>query len=193
MPLPPFDMRGLLPPFMGEDAATADRSPYQTTMPELVAAMGTSQHRRGLIRKLIAYRTLLLGDGYIKGVQFIDGSFVENIELIRNRPPQDIDVFSILHIPPKYLNNIHDWITIGLQFWADEVVHRDKNKDRFSLDTYGIVFEECIGDPMRLINNTNYWYGLFSHQRETFAWKGFACLALDPDGDQNALDMLGGD
>ena len=51
MPLPSFDLRGLLPPFVGTDAATQDRSPYWATMPELVSAFGTTPHRRALLRK----------------------------------------------------------------------------------------------------------------------------------------------
>lgn len=59
MPLPSFDRRGLLPPFLGADATTSDRSPYWVTMPELVAAFGTTPHRRALLRNIINYRALL--------------------------------------------------------------------------------------------------------------------------------------
>ena len=79
MPLPSFDMRGLLPPFIGTDATTSDRSPYWTTMVDFASAFGTTPHRRHLLRNLISYRTLLAGEGYVGGIQFIDGSFVENV------------------------------------------------------------------------------------------------------------------
>lgn len=191
VPLPSFDLRGLLPPFIGADATTPDRSPYWVTMPELVAAFGTTPHRQQLLRNLIAYRALLAQGGYVGGIQFIDGSFVENVEAL-NRNPSDIDVFSILNAPPRYLTDPAAWQATGLPFWNAEVADRNLNKQRFSLDTYAVLFEERQAQPMNLISDIIYWYGLFSHQRTTFAWKGFAGIALDPAADQAALSALGG-
>ncbi|MCB6179437.1 hypothetical protein LHP98_15045 [Rhodobacter sp. Har01] len=160
-------------------------------MPELAAAFGTTPHRQQLLRNLIAYRALLAQEGYVGGIQFIDGSFVENVEAL-NRNPSDIDVFSILSAPPRYLTDPAAWQATGLPFWNAEVANRDLNKQRFSLDTYAVLFEERQAQPMNLIGDIIYWYGLFSHQRDTFAWKGFAGLALDPAADQVALSQLGG-
>jgi len=189
VPVPPFDVRGLLPPFVGADATTQERSPYPATMVDIVAQLGTTPQRRQLLRNLIAYRALLASDGYQSGIQFIDGSFVENIEGSANRPPSDIDVFSILNAPQKYLSDQATWASIGRNFWQTEIADRNKNKQRFSLDTYALLYEEL--QPVGLIRNVIYWYGLFSHQRDTFAWKGFVVLTLDPAGDQVALAQLG--
>lgn len=191
MALPAFDLRGLLPPFIGADATTQDRSPYWTSIQDLAGALGTTPHRRQLLRNLIAYRGLLASDGYIGGIQFIDGSFVENVEMFAKREPSDIDVFSVLNVPLKYRADPSIWPSSGLPFWQTEIVDRDRNKLRFSLDTYAVLFEELQAQPMALISNIIYWYGLFSHQRDTFAWKGFAGLVLDPAGDQAALAILG--
>ena len=191
MPLPPFDMRGLLPPFIGTDATTSERSPYWTSMADLAAAFGTTAHRRQLLRNLIAYRALLAGEGYVGGIQFIDGSFVENVETVAGRDPGDIDVLSILNVPPRYVTNPAAWQANGFPFWQAEIVDRNRNKDRFKLDTYAVLLEELQAQPMSLIDHVIYWYSLFSHQRDTFAWKGFAGLALDPIGDQAALDSMG--
>lgn len=189
MPIPPFDMRGLLPPFIGVDATTHERSPYLTNMSELVTVLGTTPLRRELLRNLISYRRILHEDGYTSGVQFLDGSFVENVESHSGRPPSDIDVFSILNAPSKYISNPSAWEMTGFHFWQSEIVNRNKNKERFSLDTYAVLYEEL--QPLGLIKNTIYWYGLFSHQRSTLAWKGFATLMLDPAGDAAALAVLG--
>jgi hypothetical protein len=191
VPLPSFDLRGLLPPFAGDAASTADRSPYWVTMTEFASKMGTTPHRRQLIGNLISYRRMLTNEGYVGGIQFIDGSFVENVEIVANRPPTDIDVFSVLNAPAKYVADVAAWQTTGLPFWQNEIVDRDRNKQRFSLDTYAVLFEERAAQPMNLINDIIYWYGLFSHQRETLAWKGFAGLAIDPVDDQAALLQLG--
>jgi hypothetical protein len=189
VPVPPFDVRGLLPPFVGADATTQDRSPYLATMAEVVTQLGTTPQRRQLLRNLIAYRQLLAVEGYQNGVQFIDGSFVENIEGSANRPPSDIDVFSLLNAPQKYRSDPSAWASTGLTFWQTEIADRNKNKQRFSLDTYAVLYEEL--QPMGLIQYIIYWYGLFSHQRDTFAWKGFVVLPLDPIGDQAALALIG--
>lgn len=191
VPVPPFDVRGLLPPFVGADATTQERSPYPATMTEVTARLGTTPQRRQLLRNLIAYRELLASEGYQNGVQFIDGSFVENIEGSANRSPDDIDVFSILSAPQKYLSNQSAWSNTGLNFWQTEIADRNKNKQRFLLDTYAVLYEELQLQPMDLIQHIIYWYGLFSHQRDTFAWKGFVVLPLDPTDDQVALTQLG--
>ncbi len=192
MPLPPSDMRGLLPPFLGADAATHARSPYPSTMSELASGLGTTPHREALLKNLITYRQMLATEGYTTGIQFVDGSFVENVEINASRPPSDIDVFSILSVPPKYLAAPPTWASTGLPFWQSEIAGptaQVKNKLRFSLDTYAVLFEEM--GPGDLIQNTIYWYSLFSHQKSTQAWKGFVALQLDPVADQAALSLLG--
>ena len=92
MPIPAFDGRGLLPPFLGADATTPARSPYRATMTELVATFGTSPPRCNLLFGLIKYRELLASLGYIDGEQFVNGSFVENVETREERDPGDIGV-----------------------------------------------------------------------------------------------------
>lgn len=192
--IPSFDLRGLLPPFNGPDATTFDRSPYVAGMTELVQAFGTTPQRKSLLSNLITYRTLLASDGYQNGIQFIDGSFVENIEATAGRPPGDIDVFSLVNVPPKYLGAAGgtDWTTTGLRFWTEEVADRNKNKLRFSLDTYAALYEELAGSPSGLIRGVIYWYSLFSHQRNTLAWKGFVAVPLNPADDATAQANLGG-
>ena len=188
MPLPAFDRTGLIPAFIGTDARTADRSPYRVTMVELVDRLGTSSWRRTLLRNLLTYRDMMAGDGYANGIQFIDGSFVENVEVTRGRDPGDIDVFSIVTIPAKYLANPAEWPVTGFPFWDDELTNWQKNKDRFHLDTYGIVINTSTVDEF--IDGITYWYSLFSHRRDTFDWKGFASVTLDQGGDAAALAEL---
>lgn len=160
-------------------------------MPELARAFGTTAPRQQLLRNLIAYRALLTHEGYIGGIQFIDGSFMEDVETFASRAPSDIDVFSVLNIPTKYHTAPATWPIAGLPFWQTEVIDRHRNKQRFGLDTYAVIFEDLHAQPMVLIRDIIYWYSLFSHQRGTFAWKGFAGITLDPAGDQAALSALG--
>jgi len=190
VPLPPFDARGLLPPFLGTDERTAARSPYAANMSEIVASFASTPLRIQLLKNLIAYRALLASDGYLSGLQFIDGSFVENVEVIESRPPRDIDVFSFLNLPGKYTADPALWAANGVVFWQNEIADFNKNKLRYSLDTYALSVEGL--QLTQLIQIVIYWYGLFSHRRATHAWKGFVAIPLDPAGDQAALTALGG-
>ncbi|ESY03578.1 hypothetical protein X753_21290 [Mesorhizobium sp. LNJC399B00] len=180
-----------MPPFVGVDATTtASRSPYFAHITEVVQNFGTSVERRALLSNLISYRTLLAGEGYVSGLQFVDGSFVEDIESVAKRPPSDIDVFSILNLPAKYLGAGPDILAEGEAFWRDRVANREHNKANLKLDTYALLVEQtALGD---MLQQVMYWYSLFSHQRDTFAWKGFLAIVIDPGADKEAAKMLGG-
>jgi hypothetical protein len=188
--LPPFDMRGLLPPFNGIDPTAEDRSPYFCSMTELCSAFGTTDHRKGLLRNLISYRALIASDEYIEGIQFINGSFVENVEVIEGRHPNDIDVFSILVPPVKYQNDHTVWLSTGSAFWQNEIVDNAKNKVRFSVDCYALMLN--FGDIGGFLRHSLYWYSLFSHRRSNHEWKGFAAVPLNTADDQVAFSAMGG-
>lgn len=177
-----------MPPFIGGDATSANRSPYFVAITEVVQTFGTTADRRALLTNLIAYRKMLADEGYVSGVQFVDGSFVENVEALANRSPSDIDVFSILHIPSKYIGADAQLQQQGATFWHERVANRDLNKQQFNLDTYALLLEEThLGD---MLQSVMYWYSLFSHQRDTFAWKGFLAVMIDPGADQAAAAIL---
>ena len=159
-------------------------------MVEMATTFGTTPHRRQLLRNLISYRQLISAGGYTMGVQFFDGSFVENVEAHSGREPKDIDVFSLLHVPQQYIQDPASWSAGGLQFWAAEIQNQPLNKARFKLDTYASLVEDFpLVDLVKLVI---YWYSLFSHQRDTFAWKGFVAVLLDTSQDADALTLLGG-
>jgi len=158
-------------------------------MSELCRALGTTPHRQRLLKNLIAYRALISSDGYVEGLQFIDGSFVEDIERAEARGPKDIDVFSILVPPAKYIANPVLWTASGLLFWQSEIADNPKNKIRFSLDCYAIMLD--VSNIRFFLDRSLYWYSLFSHKRLTNAWKGFVAVPLDPADDQLASTSLG--
>lgn len=188
--LPPFDMRGLLPPVNGGDDTNFDRSPYFCTMTELCSALGTTDHRRALLRNLIGYRALIASDDFVDGVQFVNGSFVEDIEVIEGRQPNDIDVFSILMPPAKYAGPSALWVSQGISFWNDEIMNRVANRARFSVDCYAMLLN--VGDLGSFLRQSLYWYSLFSHKRTNHDWKGFAAVPLNASDDQAALAAIAG-
>lgn len=184
MPIPPFGPSGVLPEFDRSNPGGDDRSPYDASIVELVQRFATTLERKELLAKLIAYRQLLASGGYVAGYQFINGSFVENVELIRGRPPGDIDVVSFLEIPQIYQSDLNVWAATGFPFWRDEVADRPKNKGRFSLDTFAIPLSSAG------YRNFTYWHGLFSHQRDTFAGKGYIVIPIDARADSDVLAEL---
>lgn len=191
MPIPSFAANGLLPPIAGPTAVDRNRSPYFATPIELVQSFGTTPRRQHLLRNLLSYRSLMYNNGYLSGIQFLDGSFVENVECHSNREPGDIDVYSLLDAPEEILQNPTLWQSDqGYKFWADEIQNHPLNKKRFELDTYALLIQE-LPFPY-LIQDVLYWYSLFSHQKLTFAWKGFVAVPLDKNQDDDAIALLGG-
>lgn len=187
-PIPAFDGRGLLPPFEGSDETTPNRSPYDATMVEVAARFGVTADRKALIGGLLDYRALLGQLGYTDGVQFVDGSFVEDVEAREGRPPRDIDVFSFLVRPALYQTDPGLWASKGFAEWAQEVVDRARNKARFNLDTYAVAVDQHNG--LQIIPTTIYWYSLFAHRRVTHDWKGFLRVPLDAAADANARSLI---
>lgn len=95
MPIPNFSASGVLPPFVNNNPTDPlSRSPYRATIFELVETFCTSSARANLLLGLNRCRKHLFEGGFVNGFQWIDASFVENIELRENRPPRDIDVFT---------------------------------------------------------------------------------------------------
>ena len=75
-PIPSYDLRGYLPPYIGLDGRTPDRSPYRSSMTEVVAQLGTTSERKKLLKGLLEYRELLFKLEYVQGLQLVNGSFV---------------------------------------------------------------------------------------------------------------------
>jgi hypothetical protein len=157
-------------------------------MTELVSSMGTTPDRRILIKGLLGYRALLMRLGYTTGVQFVDGSFAENVETREGRPPNDIDVFSFLERPQHYRNDPALWALSGFAEWQNEVANRALNKSRFAIDAYAIAFDQANG--LMVITTTIYWYSLFAHKKVTHDWKGFLRVSLNAADDAAAHSLL---
>ncbi len=126
--------------------------------------------------------------GYVDGEQFIDGSFVENVELREGRDPGDIDVLSLVVRPRQYQQDPILWQSVGHPQWLGEIVNQPLNKLRYRLDTYAIAVDQ--GGPLSLVNATIYWYSLFSHKKVTQEWKGFVRVPLNAADDQTALAAI---
>lgn len=175
--IPSWDSRGLLPPIDPNSPVGADRSPYEVSLSDLVMRFASSPPRREILLGFLDFRAALHNSGIISGFQWVDGSFMENIEAIENRPPGDIDVVSFLNIPQNF--------AITPQYAA--AFDHDATKLAFHVDSY---IEELNLQPAdMLVSASAYWYSVWSHRRNMF-WKGFLQVDMAPIEDAVARTWL---
>lgn len=180
--IPSFDERGLLPPIFPAEATNSEvRSPYEADVLDFCGRFGTSLVRCELMLNLLTVRGRLIKIG-LEGFQWIDGSFVEDIERIENRSPRDIDVVT-------YAN-------LGDQ---EETLAKDPNvfKKAFVKENYSIdqrILSLDISPDADYMKECAFWYSLWSHRRReprgnVLPWKGFVQVPL-PCKDAEAEDWL---
>jgi alkanesulfonate monooxygenase SsuD/methylene tetrahydromethanopterin reductase-like flavin-dependent oxidoreductase (luciferase family) len=176
--LPRFNASMVLPPFTGDEpTAPATMSPYRAQMLEFTQQFATSQPRATILEGLIHYREALRSAGIVDAFQWMDGSFVEDAEQSRGRPPGDIDVVTF-GSRPQFADAaaFHAWIAAHAELFKPREAKR-----LYSCDAY---FVDLGKRPDLLVDDTRYWFGLFSHQRETALWKGMVQIPLLSDDDQ---------
>jgi hypothetical protein len=185
--IPALNQSGVLPPFLpNAGPVLAAMAPYQANLTELVIRFASTPERVEIIRGLLDYRKLLLDAGITDGFQWIDGSYVESCEHHRGRPPSDIDIVTFAERPAKCVDDTL-WGTF-VQQNKTGLFDRGSIKRQYRCD----AFYEDLSLPSRVIvSRATYWFGLFSHQRTTYLWKGLLVIPLQAD-DQAALALLNG-
>ena len=180
MPIPPFDHNHVVPPHLGNPTDRSHLSPYPCTILELCHAFSTSKNRIAILKNFVSFRQQLTAYGVIHGFQWLDGSFLENIEITETRPPNDLDVVTFYGGL-----SISDQTTIRSSF--PEFSNPVLSKSKFQLDHYAVDF---TFSPVVTVEQTRYWLQLFTHNRNG-VWKGMLTIPLNtPVDDQHALDFL---
>ncbi len=122
------------------------------------------------------YRSALGAVGLISGFQWLDGSFLENVEVIESRAPNDIDVVTFYHLPEgksqRELLEHAPWLI--------------SPKASFFVDGFLV---NLASRPERLTQLSAYWYSVWSHRRN-HAWKGFVQIDLATVEDALAANVL---
>lgn len=176
--IPAFNESNVLPPFCGGNPASPTAlSPYNASMCELVARFGGSPARQAILNGLLAYRQVLRDRGLTEGFQWIDGSFVENVEVSRGRAPADVDVVTFARRPEALRDNAA-WRTFVAT--SRELFDPRVTKQCYLCDAY---FVDLDKRSEMVVDDTRYWFGLFSHQRDTSLWKGMVKVPLRSDDD----------
>ncbi len=180
MPIPNFDHNNVLPPHLGNPTDRTHLSPYPCSILELCHRFSTSNNRVQILKNYILFRQRMNALGIIYGFQWLDGSFLENIEVSEGRPPRDLDVVTFFGGL-----SIADQTNIRANF--PEFANPSLAKNNFSLDHYPVDYSY---NPDVTVEQTRYWLQLFTHNR-VGVWKGILRLSLNtPIDDQHALDYL---
>jgi len=161
-------------------------APYQTTMSNLASHFATSKERASILDGLLRYRQDIRVAGVTDGFQWIDGSFVENVEEIRKRAPADVDIVTFGRSPAGLSSvQIAAWMRAYPNLFSSKL-----SKAQYSCDAFYVDLNK---NAAALVSDTRYWFGLFSHQRDSALWKGMIEVPLDSDDDdarQIVVDVL---
>lgn len=179
--IPDWNNAGVIPPIRpNKPGHDTDRSPYVIELNKVVEKFAFNPERKKIIQGFLNYRHDLHQIGITSGFQWLDGSFLEQVETIEKRPPNDIDVVSFFYLP------------IGMTQEDLAKSHADlfissKTKTKYSVDAYPCI----LGQEMNAYNvkKVSYWYSMWSHRRDG-VWKGFIQVDLDPRTDITAQDTL---
>jgi hypothetical protein len=183
--IPAFNQSGVLPPFLPQCSPTmpAAMAPYRATMEQVITKFGSTSERKVLLMGLLDYRAEMRAAGFVDGFQWIDGSFIEDCEAHRRRPPSDIDVVTFSRRLSGHSST--DWdnfVATNPQIFDPLTV-----KNKYNCDAY---FVDLTRRPEFLVSSARYWFGIFSHQRDTFLWKGLLEVPLGDD--IAARQLIGG-
>lgn len=180
-PIPDFDHNLVLPPHLGDPVDRGQLSPYPCTTADLCQRLGTTPERRAILGKFLDFRERLRAEGLTNGFQWLDGSFLEDVETRENRAPRDLDVVTVFwgyDVP----------FMTGVMARFPEFASPAHAKASFSLDHYPF---DAGFSPTLTLEQTRYWILLFSHNRQG-VWKGMLKMDLNtPAEDAAARQELG--
>ena len=176
--IPTWNISGVLPPIQpGEAGHSPHRSPYVASMYQVVERFATSAERAGILQGLMDYRHELYLRGIVAGFQWLDGSFLEEIEALESPSPNDVDVVTFFSLPEG---------TDQRAFAAHitDLFDHEQTKQRFHVDAYPFLLAPQIVE--RGIRQITYWYSMWSHRRDGI-WKGFVQVDLSPREDETTI------
>jgi hypothetical protein len=153
---------------------------------EVVQHFSITTKRIEILRGFLEYRARLHAAGLTEGFQWLDGSFLENKEKMRGEDPDDIDVTTFYHQP---IGTTQATVAASdpLVFGPDG----EARKKYFHTHAFLYPLEVSPTRPIeRLLNLSHYWYGVFSHSRRNFIWKGFLQVDLSSVDDTAATALL---
>lgn len=95
--------------------------------------------------------------------------------------PRDIDVVNFFYLPEG-----RDEETLYQAYPA--LFDAEAVKSRHAVDAYQAPLRPERGEA--IVDDCVYWYGVWSHKRYTWEWRGCVRVGLSPDGDEAARRRL---
>lgn len=179
--IPAWTMAGVLPPIRPQQPGhSTDRSPYEVGLCELVEQFAFTPERVLILRGFLDYRAALHGIGLASGFQWMNGSFMQDVENHEIRAPNDVDVVTYFHLPTGDTQ-------ASLASKAGQLFNNAYVKQTYKVDAYPHVLGGAM--DMRQVRQISYWYSMWSHRRDGL-WKGFLQIDLKPDEDADARRIL---
>lgn len=179
--VPDWTSAGTVPPIRpGAAGFSPDRSPYQVGLADFCEQFGTTEERRHILSGFLDFRLELHNTGLVTGFQWLDGSFLERVELTEQRAPRDMDVVTFFELPPTDTQ-------ATLLRRAPQLFDQPRLKNDYTVDAYFAV----LGQPLSssTVKQIAYWYSMWSHRRDGI-WKGFVQISLAPNEDTQARQII---
>lgn len=177
-PIPAFDHNLVVPPHFGDPVEPGQLSPYARTTVDLCLRLGTTSERKTILRKFLDFRDRLRAEGLTNGFQWLDGSFLEDVERRENRPPKNLAVVTVYWGYDQAFQR-------QLLARFPEVANPALSKAAYSLDHYPF---DAGFSPENTVDQTRYWILLFSHNR-LGVWKGMLRIELNTPADDAAARL----
>lgn len=182
--LPNWNALGLIPPIDNQQPTSTNRSPYEVSLTDFVLRFGCTEPRRAVLNGFLHYRRALHAAGLVSGFQWLNGSFLQNVEELESRAPKDIDVVTFFDLPAK--KSQKDMLQQFPDLFPTSLEVLQKIKSTYSVDAY---VENLAKAPKQLVRQSSYWYSMWSHDRNQ-AWKGYVQIDLASTEDSLALAQL---
>jgi len=151
-------------------------SPYPTSLKQIATKLCFSTQRKEIFRGLLRYRQQLESLGLVVGFQWLSGSFMEEIEMLEARDPRDIDVITFCHRPASVADD-----AAWQAFLASNMAFVDPLAVKAAFNCH-VFFVDLNIEPLSIVDQTRYWFGLFSHRRGGL-WKGMLQVPLSVSAD----------
>lgn len=177
--IPAWTADGVLPPINASQPVSPERSPYVVSLTDYVLRFSDTPERRVVLDGFLRYRAALHGAGVVHGFQWLDGSFLEHVEVVEGRAPNDVDVVTFYRLPAG-VSQAQLAAQLGV------LLDHDSVKAAYRVDGYLVHLGM---DPERLTRQSAYWYSVWSHRRNQL-WKGFVQVDLASAEDTAATATL---
>ncbi len=179
--VPSWTKEGVISPVNDDGASgsvSRERSPYEVTFKSFASHFATSQERKAILKGFLSFRRKIYSVGIVSGFQWVDGSFVENVEQLESRSPGDVDVVTFFDLPNQTV-----WEKFKENF--AEFFHPENSKKKFLVDAYYVQLNDR--DPYSLVRDAAYWYSMWAHRRSR-QWKGFLQIPLSQEEDRQIAE-----